>query len=375
MRRKGAGKMKFLHTADWQIGMRAAHIGKHADVVRRVRFEAAERVVAIANERAADAMLVTGDTFEDNAVSSVDVQRVADILARFRGSVYVIPGNHDPAVAASLWQHPAWRRDGLHVLLEESPIIAAPGVTLFPCPLKTKASSIDPTAWIAEATGDGVRVGLAHGTVVGATVTEDVFPIPRDAAARGRLDFLALGHWHSTASFSEPLETARMAYAGTHETTKFGERDSGNVLLIDIRERGTVPIVERIRTGSLTWLDIARTIRSDVDLQAVVDEIDALENPASTLVALRLTGTLHPSALPQLRHVRDILAARFAIFAQIDDSGLIPEPTDNAWVDRLPIGMMRNVALRLLRESDANADAARRALIELYAIAQKDLAA
>jgi DNA repair exonuclease SbcCD nuclease subunit len=367
--------MKFVHTADWQIGMRAAHIGERASRVRAARFDAAERVVAIANERGADAMLVTGDTFEDNAVSSTDVQRVADILARFRGNVYLIPGNHDPAVAASLWQHPAWRRERLHVLLEDAPVVAAPGVTLFPCPLKTKASNLDPTAWIAGASGDGVRIGLAHGTVEGAAVTEDVFPIPRDAATRGRLDFLALGHWHSTASFDESLARARMAYAGTHETTKFGERDSGNVLLVEVRERGAMPVVERIRTGSLRWLDLAFSVRSDVDLRAVIDEIDALDEPATTLVSLRLRGTLHPDALPVLRHLRDLLEARFTIFAELDESGLLPEPTDDAWIDRLPMGLMRNVALRLLRDPSDDPDAARRALIELYTIARKDLAA
>jgi hypothetical protein len=87
--------------------------------------------------------------------------------------VYVIPGNHDPAIAASLWQHPSWNRPNLNVSLEEVPIEAAPGVTLYPCPLTSKSSRIDPTAWIAQAGGSGVRIGLAHGTVQGASVVED----------------------------------------------------------------------------------------------------------------------------------------------------------------------------------------------------------
>jgi DNA repair exonuclease SbcCD nuclease subunit len=52
---------------------------------------------------------VAGDTFEDNGVDRVIVQKVADILAGFVGPVYVIPGNHDPLVPGSVRDHPAWR--------------------------------------------------------------------------------------------------------------------------------------------------------------------------------------------------------------------------------------------------------------------------
>ena len=39
--------MKFLHTSDWQIGMKAAATGGAAAAVRAARLEAAARVVAI----------------------------------------------------------------------------------------------------------------------------------------------------------------------------------------------------------------------------------------------------------------------------------------------------------------------------------------
>jgi DNA repair exonuclease SbcCD nuclease subunit len=288
--------------------------------------------------------------------------------------VYVIPGNHDPAIAASLWQHPSWNRPNLNVSLEEVPIEAAPGVTLYPCPLTSKSSRIDPTAWIAQAGGSGVRIGLAHGTVQGASVVEDVFPIPRDAATRCGLDFLALGHWHSTASFDEPLENARMAYAGSHETTKFGERDSGNVLLVEVTGLGVLPRIERIRTGGLTWLSLVKTINSEVDLESLKRELDAIENPAATLLQLRLEGILIPSAISTIAHLRDIVNSRFTLFSSIDETALIPEPSDVTWIDRLPVGSMRSVAERLLHAPAEQSDAARMALLHLYRYAHGEAA-
>ena len=90
--------MKFLHTADWQIGMRAAHVGAAGARVREERLTAARRVIDAARSAGVEFIVVCGDTFEDNGVDRVLVQKAADILAGFDGPVYVIPGNHDPLV-------------------------------------------------------------------------------------------------------------------------------------------------------------------------------------------------------------------------------------------------------------------------------------
>ena len=74
--------MRFVHSADWQIDMKAAHVGEVGSALREERFEAARRVVKAADDFGADFILLAGDTFEDNGVDRLNVQRVADILAR-----------------------------------------------------------------------------------------------------------------------------------------------------------------------------------------------------------------------------------------------------------------------------------------------------
>jgi DNA repair exonuclease SbcCD nuclease subunit len=96
--------MRFLHTADWQIGMRATQVGDAGQRVRDERLAAARRVVEVARNAGAEFILVAGDTFEDNGVDRVLVQKAADILAAFGGAVYLIPGNHDPLVPGSVWE-------------------------------------------------------------------------------------------------------------------------------------------------------------------------------------------------------------------------------------------------------------------------------
>lgn len=369
--------MKFVHTADWQIGMKAAHVGAVGDRVRRERLEAARRVVRAAEDHAAQFILVAGDTFEDNAVQRVLVQKVADILGGFSGPVYIIPGNHDPWVPGSVWEHPACQsHDNLTVLCEQQPV-RIPGGLLYPCPLSEKHSPRDPTNWIDAHHETTIAIGVAHGSVEGVVHDELDYPIARNAATRAGLDYLALGHWHSTATYEHDSGAVRMAYSGTHETTAFGERASGNVLLVEIGSRGEKPHLETLRTGGLIWKQMEKEILSEGHLAEVRQVIESLEAPAITLLELRLSGVLHASQQPELTRIEELVEARFP-YSRVDRSGLLPEPQDEGWVAELPVGPLQEAARRLQRLSDpavvegrpenATPEVATQALVRLYAM-------
>lgn len=372
--------IRFIHTADWQIGMKAAHVGPSAETVRGERLKAARRVVEVACQREVDFVLVAGDTFEDNAVDRVLVQKVADTLAQFRGPVYVLPGNHDPFVPGSVWDHRAWQSTpNVRVLTEATPV-ELNGGTLHPSPVLQKHSLSDPTCRIDARDSAGIAVGMAHGTVEG--VSQDVadYPIHREAAARGGLDYLALGHWHSTAFFPDSGGTTRMAYSGTHETTRFGERDSGNVLLVEIDKRGAAPQLTTIRTGGLHWESREEELRDPSDATRLRETIEAWSDPSTTLLDVRLKGVMHRESQVELLRVDEILKARF-LHARLDPTLLVPAPDDDRWLDDVPAGVLQAVAKRLQNLSDpgtaadrpkgATPEVAMRAMLELYRMIQE----
>ncbi len=372
--------LRFLHTADWQIGMKAAHVGVVGERVRAERLEAARRVVALANQQQVAFIAVTGDTFEDNAVDRILVQKIADILAGFAGPVFIISGNHDPLVPGSVWDHAAWRSHAnLHVIRETQPLSVA-GCTLYPCPLFEKHSLKDPTHGIDARDTDTICVGLAHGTVAGIAPTDLDYPIARDAAERAGLDYLALGHWHSFASFEGAGGVSRMAYAGTHETTKFGERDSGNALLVEIAQRGAVPKLTPLRTGGLIWTSLEHSILDEGDLTRVCREVESWSEPERTLVCLRLEGILHPAEQAELQRLEQLVAAR-CLYGRIEAVSLRPRPDDDQWLNMLPPGLIRDAAGRLTQLADpaysgqrpahATPDVAAHALLQLYRLVQE----
>lgn len=126
--------MRFLHTADWQVGMRTHLSGEAGKRVRGERLAAARRVIDVAKAHQVDFILVAGDVFEDNAIDRILVQSIANVLQSFGQPVLVIPGNHDPAVPGSVWEHPGWKAcDNVRLLTTET-IVPIPGGTLYACP-------------------------------------------------------------------------------------------------------------------------------------------------------------------------------------------------------------------------------------------------
>jgi DNA repair exonuclease SbcCD nuclease subunit len=242
---------------------------------------------------------------------------------------------------------------------------------LYPCPAREKHSGRNPTSWIPQEQTKDFRVAVAHGTVEGIRQDEPDFPIPRDAVEGTRLDYIALGHWHSFASYPAADGAIRMAYSGTHETTRFGERDSGNVLIVELAEIGAPPSITPIRTGGLTWTSIEENVHEPGDLSRLKAQLETLSNPDSTLVEVSVSGLIAAHDRAELEHIEDILTSRF-VSGRLDVSRLRPSPEDDTWLAGIPPGVVREAADRLRKAAaagDESSESAARALMELYSLA------
>jgi DNA repair exonuclease SbcCD nuclease subunit len=343
--------MKFLHTADWQVGMRATQLGERGERVRQARLESARRVIEEARREKVDFVIVAGDTFEDNGVDRIKVREVARILGGADCPVFIIAGNHDESKAGSVWEDESWMKWPNLRVLEEAKPVECDSALLYPCPVLAGDSKTDPTAWI-HASGEKIAIGIAHGCVENAGY-EQSLPIPRDAAAARGLDYLALGHFHSTALYPDRDGSARMAYCGTHESTGFGEHDSGNALVVEIAERGSPPRIRKIRAGSLEWLTYQRKIENPGEIAALAGELDDLPAPERTLVKCSLEGTLFGLDYEPLGHLIEIVEGRF-LYGRCEADRLMPDHEGPEWIEHLPEGYLREAARGLLHAAAAD---------------------
>jgi DNA repair exonuclease SbcCD nuclease subunit len=380
--------IKFLHTADWQIGAKHAFLGDKAPIAREARRKSAERVVAVANERDVDALILAGDVFEDVDVDPKDVLRVVDILRRSKAPVLVLSGNHDPLVPKGPYDHPAWRdaEPNVRVFRDATPVSIGDAEFL-PCPVFRRTSHVDPLESLPDAPPSPrrkIRVGVAHGSLLGAgAAAEDAaddFPIDRAHAERAGLDYLALGHWHRPSAH-DVGSIARVFYSGTHEPTsvdevsKDGARRSGEVLLATIDAPGAKPQVEPIRVATLDWAKETIALRGDADLEAFRKALDSRpEDRRKTDVrAFVLSGVVSPAAAARLADLAALAEAR-CLYARIDASAVRVLPDSDAWVDALPRGAPQDAARALVAEASGEgegAEIARRALRLLFEFSER----
>lgn len=285
---------RFLHTADWQIGRQYTTFDPEvAPFLAEARFAAVERLAQLACTHAVDAVLVAGDVFDAQGVSDKTIRRLFHAMDAYRGPWLLISGNHDAALAESVWtraQRLGCVPQHVHLLLApEVRVFAAQGFAVLPAPLTQRHTYSDLTQWMdAAQTPTGLlRIGLAHGSVQGLLHDgiDAANPIAPDRCESARLDWLALGDWHGVKSVS-----ARMAYSGTPEPDRFPNNEPGFALLVDIAQPGAQPQVQRVPVGQYRWREQHQplVLPSDVDaLEALLAEVQS-----SDVLQLVLSGQL-----------------------------------------------------------------------------------
>ncbi len=315
--------IKFIHTADWQIG-RAFRMfdAKLAIPLEEARLACIDEIGRVAADGGAAHVLVAGDVYDSPDLSTKTLRQLLERM-RLRSDVvwWLLPGNHDPARAGGIWDRIAALGvpDNAVALTQPGVRELAPGVSLLSAPLVARSFARDPTEWMneCETPSGSIRIGLAHGSIksFGSDGAEAVIDPVRAAAAR--LDYLALGDWHGTREVN-----ARTWYAGTPEPDRFRDNDPGNVLLVSIDGPGAVPAVQRRRTGRYTW--VADTVEiSDVTRLVQIEQalLARVSDPMGLLVQLALTGRLPVRAHGALAEWRDNLDAKLR-YLDVDMSAL-----------------------------------------------------
>lgn len=338
----------FLHTADWQIGRQYGQFETDdAALLAEARFDAVARIAALAAERQVDAVLVAGDVFDTQGVSDRTIRRLFAALAVYAGPWVMIAGNHDAALADSVWSRAA--QLGCippNVRVPPRPGVvdlAAQNLAVLAAPLTQRHTYDDVTqAFDAMESEPGrIRVGLAHGSVAGRLpdTIDATNPIAPDRASRARLDYLALGDWHGCLSIDE-----RTWYAGTPEQDRFRGNEPGYVLDVRIAAPGATPQVERVATGKYRWSAWTETLRLPTDAQALAERLAALR--AADVLRLELQGHVNVPTWEALQRAVDQAAAQ-ARAVLPDFSGLLLEPDDADLAQLGASGYVGEVATQL----------------------------
>lgn len=353
--------LRFIHTADWQLGLKLRFLqGDRGARARLERFAAVERIADLAAERRVDAVLVAGDVLDDNAVGADTLQAARDVLERFAPiPVLLLPGNHDAATPDCALKRLAC---GPHVrpLLEAVPLDLG-AARFYPCPLRRRHEREDPTAWLPpRRDGEPLRVVLAHGGVLEFSEQgETPNRIDLGRILEKGFDYVALGDWHGLLRLHP-----RAWYPGAPEATRFKERDPGRVLLVEIDAPGAEPRVEPLAVARTRWLRIDAGLEGAQEVQALEARLEGLAERSWTLVELRLEGEL---PLAQRARLEALLErqGRELLHLDVDDGALADSASEEALEGLAAEGFLGLAAEELRTGGTAEERAALRLLYRL----------
>ena len=373
---------RFLHTGDWQLGMPRHFLSEGVqERFTQSRFDAIRKLGRIAEEEECQFMVVCGDVFESNLVERKTVLRALEALKDVQVPVYLLPGNHDPLNAASVYRSTTFlerKPDHVHVIVDTTPIRVDEGIEIVGVPWASKRPLQDLVALATgqlEAVVDTLRICVAHGVV------DKLSPNPDDPAVislheaenailQNKIHYLALGDRHSLTKVGE---SGCVWYAGTPEPTDYKEVKPGNALVATINEEGVT--TKEVNLGKWKFIEYEIDLNTKEDIAALRSWLENIGDKEQTVVKLRFVGALSLSLHSELE---ELLSHFQEIFGAIETRtiNLIVIPEDADFMDLGFSGFASSTVERLrsnIQESGPETITSRDALFLLVRLAERGL--
>ena len=264
--------MRILHAADLHLDSAFAGLAEEkAALLRQESRDILRRMVDWANDHAVDVMLLSGDLFDSDRMYSQTARTLAPALARFRGRIFLSPGNHDFYAPGSGYDAVDWP-DNVHIFTSRRPqtvLLRSLNASVTGAAF-TSAEEWEPFDGTSFSGGDApIRLGVLHGEV---TRGESKYrAIPPAEIEKTNLTYLALGHVHRCAGVQRAGNTA-YAYPGCLPGRGFDETGDKGFLYGEITpekvELEFIPFAPRRYqsvTADITDRDPADAVRQALD--------------------------------------------------------------------------------------------------------------
>jgi DNA repair exonuclease SbcCD nuclease subunit len=373
--------LKLLHTADWHLGRRFRSFREDQAIkLSRARLDVLDRIFLAAERSAVDAVLCAGDLFDEPNPEPEWWEQVALRLEKRKWDhrpVFLLPGNHDPLVADSVWAKEAFRKrlpEWVHIVdREDFEFPLSNRAVLYAVPCASPAGARDPTQSIPQrAPGDDrIRIGMVHGSTFDANDWQRNFPIAADAVLSRGLDYLAIGDTHGFRFVPPDRKHPPTIYPGTPEPTAFDEKDPGSVAVVFIN-RQRLATVRAERVARWTWEEV--WVRSPAEMRALGKRTDLADRVLRLRVEMRVSAPEYEEMERLFEDLQGTIARSGTVgVLDLDRQGLELETADvERYCDDLPDVLQSTVRrLKIAADDPLQRSVAQRALYHLYRVSRK----
>jgi DNA repair exonuclease SbcCD nuclease subunit len=238
--------LRLLHTADVHLGAGFGFLGRRGREHRAQLKSTFSRVVDLALTSQVDVLLIAGDLFDSAYPQPGTVGEVTYQLERIDSEgiwTIIAPGTHDRLRPGGAYDSKEFSNiSRLHIFREsEIAPFNLDGLDLTVYGRATFQEGEDVLEGF-HASGDSRwQVGLLHASfILPGKVERDEMLVSGESIAGSGLHYLALGHWHSMADYSQGDVPAY--YCGPPESLEMGKGEKGKVLLVELEDDSPVQI-------------------------------------------------------------------------------------------------------------------------------------
>lgn len=271
-------RFSFIHCADLHLGepfagLRSGDVGPWTEAIGKATFRAFEQVIDMAIEAHTDAVLISGDVYNDSHHSLAAQMAFAREMYRAAQSgirVFIVHGNHDPDDA---WRADIPLPDTVHIFSSERTeavplfVDGERVATVYGRSFATQHVRENLAETFVREPDDGFAIGMLH-TEIG-NADSLYAPCSTDDLRRAHMDYWALGHQHTRAVLSE---NPFIVYPGNTQGLDARETGPRGCYLVDVGTFGTVSLTFRA-TDMIRWVDLAFDISKFEHAEALLAEI------------------------------------------------------------------------------------------------------
>ena len=371
-------EFSFIHSSDLHLGKKFKSFpdddSETRSKLRSARTNILDNLKKAAEENEIKHILLAGDTFDAEIPSEQVISQTVDKMTENQVvNWWIITGNHDSLDAEILWEkfkNKSKSFFNIHLLEDHKEIEIEKDVFLYPCSLKNRRISEDPTKWIPNRDNlNIIRIGLAHGSIQnfssGGDSNEIINP---DRVNVSELNYLALGDWHGHKEINE-----NTYYSGTPEYDNFVHSGYGTCLKVTINIKDKKNSYETLPIGELNWQKLSFSITPEMNIDDIINEISTkLQNEKDkTLVQILLEGRIYIHNRSELLKKLKNIKGSFCYF-EVNHKDLITE-FEITNIDQIATSGALRVAAETLYnsindsdDSKENRDVAGSALNRLY---------
>lgn len=339
--------LKILHAADWHLDSPFSSLPPETGaLLRQAQRGLPDLIAEVCRREKCDLILLAGDLF-DGRPSRQTLERVKRALERCAVPVCIAPGNHDYWGEGSPWEAESWPQN-VHIFTGGMDYVDFPALDCRVYGGGYRSMDCPPLLEGFRAEGDARWcVGVLHGDAV--NLSSPYCPVTADQVRESGLDYLALGHIHTTGSFR--VGEILCAWPGCPMGRGWDETGEKGILLVELEQTAAASFVP---LPLPKFFDL--TVPVDGDAQAALEAI-VPPGENGNLFRVTLTG----SGCVDLAQLQE----RFSHLGYLELRDETEEETDP--FDLTGEDSLRGTYFRLLREKLEGADPVQAEIIRLAA--------